>query len=127
MKKVISLTMAMLLSSQALACDFKNDIVAQPDGKYLYTAACHKEVGKRVEALKVREEQVAELYRTIELKDLALTESNKRVKLWMDTSTELNDKLLKYDAAAKTSNTLSFGLGVVATALAVWGAGQLRR
>jgi hypothetical protein len=122
---VFFLTLSVPLKSFA-ACDFAKDIKENQDGSYTYTRDCHIEVGKRVKKLILVEEQIVELEKTIELKDLALVKQKERADMWMNTSFTLNDKLQKYDAAASTDKTLHFIIGVGVTVLSVWAAGQLR-
>jgi hypothetical protein len=118
--------MILSLPAQSFAaCDFANDIKAMPDGTYSYTRDCHVEVGKRVKRLALVEQQVVELEKTIELKDLALVKQKERADLWMDTSFKMNDKLQAYEAASSKSDWVHFGLGVAVTVLSVWAAGQL--
>jgi hypothetical protein len=109
------------------ACDFSKDIKENLDGSYTYTRDCHIEVGKRVKKLVLLEEQVVELEKTIELKDLALSKQKERADLWMNTSVQVTDKLRSYDSVVGKENTLYFVLGVGVTVLSVWAAGQLVR
>lgn len=125
--KLVIFFMVLSIPMQSFgACDFSKDIQENADGTYKYTRDCHVEVGKRVRRLVLVEQQVVELEKTIELKDLALVKQKERADLWMDASFKINDKLQSYDSAASKNQWLYFGLGVAATALAVWGAGQLR-
>ncbi len=107
-------------------CNFATDIKAMPDGSYSYSRDCHVEVGKRVKKLVIVEQQVVELEKTIELKDLALSKETERASLWMDTSYKLQDKLMSYQSASKASDRLYFITGVLVTVASVWAAGQLR-
>jgi hypothetical protein len=107
-------------------CDFAKGIT-KVEGGYLYSTDCHKKVGKLQEDLKDREEQVAKLEKTIELKDLAIVTQERRVQLWMDTSFKLEDRVNTMDRLKSSNQLLYFGLGVLTTSLAVWGAGQLVR
>ena len=116
-----------LMPFVALAdCDFAKDIKEMPDGTYSYSKGCHIEVGKRVKRLILVDQQVVELEKTVELKDLALSKQTERANLWMDTSVKMQDKIIAYDSAAKASKWFDFGLGVGVTVLSVWAAGQLR-
>lgn len=126
LSSILVFTMVLVSPLKALAeCDFATGIT-KVEGGYLYTTECHKKVGKVVADLKDREEQVAKLNETIKLKDLALDFSDKRNTKLMETVTKMDDKLDSIDRYNSTSKWLHFGLGVVVTGLAVWGAGQLR-
>jgi hypothetical protein len=114
-----------LTSSAFGSCDFANDIKENPNGTYTYTKECHIEVGKRVKKLALVEEQVLQLEKTIELKDLALSKQRERADMWMDASLKINDKLVQYDAIASKDDKLYFLMGVGITILSVWAAGQL--
>ncbi len=128
MNKFVSILISSILLSQSAfaTCDFSSDIKAMPDGSYSYTRECHIEVGKAVKKVKLLEEEIVLLNKALELKDLALVKQKERADLWMDSAFKMNDKLQAYDSAARTSTWLYFGLGVAATVLSVWAAGQLR-
>lgn len=126
MKKILTILLVMAMPLQALAdCDFAKDIKDNQDGTYTYTRDCHIEVGKRIKKLDLATQQIDELNKTIELKDLALVKQKERADLWMNTSLQMSDKLQSYDKTNSFNQWLYFGLGVAATALSVWGAGQL--
>lgn len=113
---------------QSLAdCDFSTGIEKLADGRYAYSVECHKKVGKMVQDLKDRQDEVGKLNDSIKLKDLALTTQEQRANMWMDTSMKLEDRVNTIDKYNTTNHWLYFGLGVVFTGLSVWGAGQLRR
>ena len=127
MKKLLSVILAIsLFSNVAMAdCDFSTGVVKQADGSFLYTKDCHIAVGKMKQDLDVANKQVDLLNKAIELKDLAMSKSTERLNLWMDTSYKLEDRMNKIDQLERKNQWLFFGLGVVTTAAAVWGAGQL--
>lgn len=128
MNKIISIILLFSMSLPSLAfgsCDFANDIKLMSDGNYSYTKDCHVEVGKRIKKLDLATQEIDELNKTIELKDLALVKQKERADLWMDTSFKMNDKLQSYEAASSRSAWVQFGLGVGVTILSVWAAGQL--
>lgn len=122
---VLSFSLIFCIQNANASCDFSKDIKENSDGTYTYTRDCHIEVGKRVKKLALLDEQVAELEKTIELKDLALSKQKERADLWMNTSVQVTDKLRSYDSIAGKENTLYFVLGVGVTVLSVWAAGQL--
>jgi hypothetical protein len=124
MKKFISiLLLVSFLSHSAMAeCDFSTGIIPNGTGAYTYSKECHIKVGQLIEDNKTKDQQITLLNKAIELKDLALTKSDERVKLWMDTSTQLEERLNKVDQLRSSNNFLYFGLGlltVVATGFVI--------
>lgn len=126
MKKLIStILIVSCLSNVALAdCDFST-VTKLEDGSYKYSKECHIKVGEMKRDLDIANKQVKLLNDSLELKDLALSKSNERIALWMDTTYKLEDRLNKIDELRSKNNWIYFGLGAVFTGLAVWGAGQL--
>lgn len=128
MRKYLSLILVTSLLSSNFAyaeCDFSKDLKRTEQG-YLYTAECHKEVGKMFTELTQRDDQVEKLNKTIELKDLALTQSNGRVEMWRDTTFKLEDRVNTIERMKDKNKVIWFILGIGMTSLAVWGAGQLK-
>ena len=122
----ITFLVVALLPLRALAeCDFST-IEKLSDGRYAYQKECHQKVGKIVQDLKDREDQVAA--KDVQIKNLGvdLTVQEKRTQLWMDTSFKLEDRVNQMDSMRSTNQWLFFGLGILTTGFAVWGAGQLR-
>lgn len=129
MKKLISLVLLLcFMANVAMAdCDFKTGITPMGDGTFRYSGECHRKVGDLVQDNTTKAVQITDLTKALELKDLALQKSDQRAQLWMDTSSKLEDRLSKIDELSSKNSILYFGLGVVVTGLAVWGAGQLVR
>lgn len=129
MKKLIAMLMITLTFSNAAnaACDFSTGISKNADGTYTYSKDCHVAVGQMKYDLEAANKQVDDYKRVIELKDLALTKSNERADLWMEASFKLQDRMNTIDDMKSKNQWLMFGLGVLTTGLAVWGAGQLVR
>lgn len=129
MKKLLSTILALsLFSNVAFAeCNWKTDIEVLSDGRRAYSTECHVKVGEMKRDLETANQQVVVLTKAIELKDLAYAKSNERLELWMNTTYKLEDRLNKIDSLQAKNSWLMFGLGVVVTSAAVWGAGQLRR
>lgn len=116
MKKIIASLLLLCLSSNiALAdCDWSK-IKSNTDGTYTYSKELHVCVGQLVQQNSTLSLQVADLTKAIELKDLAITKSDQRVQLWIDTNDKLSDRLSKVDEIYKHNEFLYFGLGVLAT------------
>jgi hypothetical protein len=125
-KVAIALILSLASQSAFAECNWARDIKKNADGTRTYTEECHILVGKTVEELDIRREQVETLKKTVELKDLAIIKLEERNQLWMDTSIKMNDRLNSYESMKSTNQLLMFGAGVVSTVLAVWAAGQLR-
>jgi hypothetical protein len=75
---------------------------------------------------KVQTQQLTDLTKAISLKDLALKDSDQRATDWMNTSGTLEKRLQEVDSLEKKNDLLYFGLGVVMTSLAVFGAARLK-
>lgn len=128
MKKIISLFIVLSLFSQvALAeCDWKKGVKENVDGTFTYSAECHLRVGQLVRDEPIKDQQIAEYKKVIELKDLALSKTEQRADMWMNTTFKLQDRMNTIEDYSSRNNTVYFIIGVAFTALAVWGAGQLR-
>lgn len=125
MKLLSILMLTLIFSNTCFAeCDFSTGIVKQGDS-YLYSKECHVQVGRDQKELDNKRGEVVELRKTIELKDLALVQQQKRVDLWQETSFKMEEKFSTYDSLQSKNNLLYFVVGVGLTALSVWGAGQL--
>lgn len=106
-------------------CDFSTGI-KEVEGGFLYTKQCHLKVGQMNEQLELKDQQIIHLEKSIELKDLAISKSNERIELWMDTSYKLEERVNKIDRMNDFNKWLYFGIGVAVTGIAVYGAGQLK-
>jgi hypothetical protein len=127
MKKIInSLLLFISVSSCFAECDWKTDIVRKGD-EFTYTAACHDKVGKMVKELEDRRNQVTELNKTVELKDLFILKQDERILIWRNATYEVEDRFLKYDNMKKYNDVMYFGGGILVAMLGVWGAGQLKK
>ncbi len=127
MKKISALLVLIsLFSNLALGadkCDWTK-IKKLPDGGFEYSLELNECVGKLVEDSKVKDQQIVDLNKAIQLKDLALKDSDTRANMWLTTSTNEQERIVKIDADQKTSNIIYFGLGVALTVLSVWGASK---
>lgn len=124
---LLSLVFLINPSSSFAQCDWADGVKKTSDGNFVYSKDCHIQVGVSLEELDLRRKQVQELSKSVELKDLALSYSEQRTQLWMDSSLKMNDRLNQYESARSSAPWIYFGVGVVATVLSVWAAGQLRK
>lgn len=125
-KLIIGLMVFLILPLQALAdCDFSTGITSLPNGNYEYTKACHIQVGEMKRDLKIALEQNLYLTKALSLKDFALKAADNRATLWMDTSHKLEARIEIIDSLYQRDKWLYFGLGILATGAAIYGAGQL--
>lgn len=123
---LISLISFCLVAQPVLACNWSEGISENQDGSYNYTKDCHIEVGKRLDKLDKRKKQVEKLNEAIELKDLTIKYERQRVEEWKNLSIELEDRVNTLDKMRERDKWLWFGIGVLVTGAAVYGAGQLR-
>lgn len=130
MKRMLTAVICMALAYNPVAfadCDYSKDIQKNADGSYNYTKDCHLDVGKKVNALDKREQQVQLLEKTIELKDLALDKSYERIENFRESTYKLEDRVNAMEEMKKNNEILYFVLGIVVTGVAVYGAGQLHK
>lgn len=117
MKKLIIFILLFSVSAEA-SCDWKTGITPGPNNTFIYTQECHQEVGKLVQANK-------DLTQAIQLKDLAIQQSDSRIALWEKVSGDEQDRLVKLDSEQKHNDVLYYALGVATTFLAAYAASQL--
>ena len=125
MKKLFTVLVLLMSFNVTATCDFKSVKKVGAD-TFIYTKECHLEVGKLVKVEKIRKGQVADLNKSITLKDLAITKADARISLWKDTTYKLEDRMLKQRKYSRLNNTLIFGSGVLTVILSAWAMGQLR-
>lgn len=110
-----------LFSNVAFAdCDFST-LVHNPDGTVTYSKTQHICVGSLVQDNATKTQQITDYKKALDLKDLAITTSDKRTQLWMDTTFKLEDNIQKMDSLKNTNQWIYFGLG----ALTIIGAGMM--
>ena len=114
-------------SVRAADCDFSKGIEKLPDGRYAYSPECNRKVGKMAEDEKDRQTQIQA--KDVQIKDLGVQADaqQKRADMWMDNSLKLEDRVNTMEELKARNQWLYFGLGIIVTGAAVWGAGQLRR
>ena len=120
--------MVSLVSQSALAdCNPRTDIKeSQRNLKYEYSLECHVDYGRLRKAEPLYKKQASELRKSIKMKDLALKYSNERTENWKKTTYKLEDKILKLEKNHDRMKWVYFGLGIIVTGAAVYGAGQLK-
>lgn len=117
----------LLINSVKAECNPKTDIYEDSKtGRFSYSLDCHLEFGKLRQTDKDRQEQIAHLEKAIQMKDLALDIADKRIENWKDATYKMEDRILKLEKTNDNMKALYFGLGIIVTGLAVWGAGQLK-
>lgn len=125
-KSVAIVVLFSLVGNYALAdCDFSKGVVAEADGSRLYSKECHIKVGQLVQDNQTKDKQIDDLNKAITLKDLAITKSDQRTQVWMDTSLKLEDNIQKIDSLKKSNEWIYFGLGVLSTFAAGMAAASL--
>ena len=124
--KLLAALLILSSTSAYAECDFATGIEKLPDGRYAYSVSCHKAVGKLVADAKDHQEELAQ--KDIQIKNLGvqMDTQEKRAQLWMDTSFKLEDRVNQMEALRSTNQWIYFGIGMVTTGIAVWGAGHLK-
>lgn len=127
MKRFVAILAIFGIVTSAMAdCDFSTDVKKNPDGSYTYSRECHIEVGNQIKDNKTKDEQIKKYVQSLELKDLALDKAEQRLQNYSTTIGKMEDRVNTIERMNDTNKLLYLGLGIAATALAVWGAGQLR-
>ena len=126
MKLIIAMILTLALTCQAAFadCDYSK-IKDNGDGTYTYTKELHICVGTLKRDLESANAQVESYTKAIELKDLALGKANERIMLWEDTTFKLQDRMATIDSLESKNKIIYFGLGILVTGLAVYGASKL--
>jgi hypothetical protein len=117
LNKLISLILIYLFSTNIVLADcvFSRDITKLEDGRYAYTRECHIQVGEMKYDLDIANQKLANLNKVIELKDLALTKSDERTKLWQEATYKLEDRVASIDERRSINQWVYFGIGVITT------------
>ena len=97
MNKLISIFLLMSMFSNSafsdtVICDW-TQIKKLPDGGYEYSPALNLCVGQLVQDSKIKDQQNQDLTKAIQLKDLALTNSDARVAMWQKSTNDEVDRL----------------------------------
>ncbi len=125
---IVTVIMSFMASQIAFAdCKWAEGVEKAADGThYDYSKDCHKRVGNTVKELDKRKEQVKEL--NISLSDLTIAydHKTKENEIYIEGMDKLDDKINTLEKLESKNKILWFIIGVGATGLAVWGAGQLK-
>ncbi len=122
---LISLITITFVANPVLACNWSEDVSKNSDGSYNYTKECHIKVGEVVETNEIQKKQIENFNQIIDHKDNVIDLHRKRVKNWKETSKELEEHVNMLQATKGADDWVWFGLGVLATSAAVYGAGHL--
>lgn len=123
MKSVFCLVLSLVLfcnnvladtvpSSPTPSCDW-TQIKQLPDGGYEYSPALNLCVGNLVQANKIQTQQIQDYTAAIQLKDLAIKDSDSRATLWINTADSAQQKLMSIESDSKKNEFLYFGLGLL--------------
>jgi hypothetical protein len=112
------------ISSAAQNCDWST-IKKMPNGDYEYSPTLNLCVGQLVQDSTTKDQQVVDLTKAIQLKDLAIQTSDSRIALWEKTAGDEQDRLAKMESDEKKSQWLYFGLGILTTFVAGYTASQV--
>ena len=113
MKKLTSLLLMIATLNTAFGdCDWNTGITPGPNHTFIYSDACHLKVGQLVQTNKIQATQIADLTKAVNLKDLAIQNSDARVALWQTSADNNFDRLTKIESEQKHNDTLYFVLGL---------------
>lgn len=127
MKTLTTMILMLTLFAQsvfAADCDYSK-IVDNGNGTYTYSKALHICVGNMKKDLEAANTQIASYQQAISLKDLALKDSDIRANTWMNNSLKLEDTLNKVNSIESSNKIIYFGLGILVSGMAVYGAAKL--
>jgi hypothetical protein len=134
--KIFSLILVIsLISTQAFAvstttsdgtvCDWSK-VVANPDGTYTYSKQLNLCVGKTVQDGQTKDQQIADLHKSVDLYKTTIQTDEQRIQNWITTSVNLENRVEATSSLEKKNEWLYFGLGVAATCAAAYTANKIR-
>lgn len=127
MKKLISIILIICSFSQivfASNCDWST-IKKLPNGDYDYSPQLNLCVGNLVQQNQVQAQQIIDLNKSIQLKDLAINYDEQRIALWSKAAGDEQTRLATMESDQKRSDWLAFGLGVATTFVAAYAASRI--
>lgn len=122
------LCILLLIPSNSFASDCKDSVQVIKEGEsaqcsgLLYSPDAAKKANQAFEDAKYYQDLSELLHKRNELTQKEIAVLDERLKLYMDTSQTLAEQLTRKDHEDFWQKTLYFGLGVVVTGLAVYGA-----
>ena len=117
------LCFVLLINCVMADCDWSK--IEKKDNVYLYTPELHKCVGALVEKEKLYKQETEALNKSLELKDLAIKKVEDRSEMWREKTFILEDKYNQQQKYKDYRDWVFFGVGVLATGMSVWLAGQV--
>ena len=120
----ILLILNFAINTSYAACNPKD--IVKKSGYYQYPVDCHVDYGRLRKVEDERKKQVAHLEKSIELKDLAIDTSLKRIEIWQKSTYKLEDRLLTFERNNDKMKWIYFGLGIAVMGLATHGASKLK-
>ena len=127
MRKLICSLLILCISQSAFCasnCDW-TQIKKLPDGGFEYTSALNLCVGNLVQDDAMKTQQVIDLTKAIDLKNLAISYDESRISLWQKSSNDELDRLTSIESNQKHNDIIYFALGVLTTFAAAYTAGQV--
>jgi len=113
------------IMNSCFACDWST--IKQVGNEFVYSMECHKDVGRLVMLNTKNEDEIKALRTSIEMKDLAIQDSDSRILLWKNESYKQYDFLQKQEQNHKLKNSMYFVTGFLAVVLGAWAAGQVKK
>jgi hypothetical protein len=110
-EKMIKYIIGILFLSCCLLADCDNATIKEVNGEYIYSKDCHKEVGKNI--------------RDIKLKDLIIEKQEQRIELWSNKTYELEKEINSLERWKEVNKWIYYGLGAVSVGLSVYLAGKI--
>jgi hypothetical protein len=114
----------LIFSFNTFACDWST--IKRDGDQFVYSAKCHLAVGKLVKTEKLREEQVKELSKSLEFKDLAIKQADLRASNWEKEANNQYSLLQKNQKQHKMDKVLYYSLGAASVLLGAWAIKQVR-
>lgn len=135
MKNLLSIFLVLLLLApqSALALECKHEVSLLEEGQkapctgFLFSPDAEKKASQAVDDVKYYKD-LSEMYqKRTDLANKELQVMDERLKLYMNTTTELAQEVNRKERQDFWQRTLYFGLGILVTSIAVYGASQLNK
>lgn len=112
-------------TSDGTVCDWSK-VVQNTDGTYTYSKELNLCVGKTVQDGQTKDLKIADLYKAVDSYQKTIATDEQRIQNAMEALSRISARVEKSEDLQSKNDLLHVGLGAALTALAVWGAGQLR-